>query len=76
MQHQHAFPVSYNLLGCVQVTSGGGCIGTIEGSFGKAGKFRVAFPDGLPQSSSDTDKAIALIFKRFVFDRDKRHMVQ
>lgn len=51
-------------------------MGTIVGSFGKSGKYRVDFPDGLANELSDDDKALTLAFKRFVFDRDKRHMVQ
>lgn len=61
---------------CVQVTAGCGTSGVITGSFGKSGKFRVSFADGLPQQLGDGDKALALVFKRFVFDRDKRHMAQ
>ena len=62
----------------MQVTAGCGRTGNIAGTFGKSGKFRVSFPDGLTstQELSDSDKALTLIFKRFVFDRDKRHMAQ
>lgn len=60
----------------MKVTAGCGTSGVITGSFGKSGKFRVSFADGLPQQLGDGDKALALVFKRFVFDRDKRHMAQ
>ena len=59
----------------VQVITANGNIGTIEGSFGKSGKFKVQFPGGvsLPASGST---AIQLTFKKFIFDKDKRHMAQ
>ncbi len=58
-----------------QVTTANGDVGTIEGSFGKSGKFKVQFPKGvsIPASGSNT---IQLTFKKFVFDKDKRHMAQ
>ena len=59
-----------------QVTAGCSKAGTIVSSFGKSGKIRVSFPDGIAQQLSDSDKVINLVFKRFIFDRDKRHMAQ
>lgn len=58
-----------------QVTTGNGDMGSIEGSFGKSGKFKVQFPKGIsiPASGSNT---IQLTFKKFVFDKDKKHMAQ
>ena len=50
----------------VQVACGSGQNGTITGSFGKSGKFRVAFPGGIAQQPTDSDKAISLVFKRFI----------
>ncbi len=58
-----------------QVTTANGDVGTIDGSFGKSGKFKVHFPKGhiIPASGSNT---IQLTFKKFVFDKDKRRMAQ
>lgn len=50
-------------------------MGNIEGAFGKAGKFKVAFPNGL-QSPADQTQEVTLQFKRFMHDPDKHHMVQ
>ncbi|KAL0044347.1 hypothetical protein WJX82_001339 [Trebouxia sp. C0006] len=64
-----------SLFSGMQVTTANGDVGTIEGSFGKSGKFKVQFPKGvsIPASGSNT---IQLTFKKFVFDKDKRHMAQ
>ena len=58
-----------------QVTTANGEVGTIEGSFGKSGKFKVQFPGGL-SSPAVGDNSIQLTFKKFIFDKDKRHMAQ
>ena len=61
---------------CMQVVTAAGERGTIEGSFGKSGKFKVAFPAGVAQPAADTPNALTLTFKRFIHDTDKHHMVQ
>jgi selenocysteine-specific elongation factor len=59
-----------------QVVTARGEQGIIEGSFGKSGKFRVAFPGGVAQPAAGASSSIMLTFKRYVFDVNKRHMVQ
>lgn len=55
----------------------GGQEGTIEGGFGKSGKFRVRWPGGAPAPApGQPPPRLLLRFKRFVFDSDKRRMVQ
>jgi hypothetical protein len=46
--------------------------GTIQSSFGKSGKFKLLFPGGIREANV----RVFLIFKRFVFDKDKRQMKQ
>ena len=60
----------------LQVATAHGEQGIIEGSFGKSGKFRVAFPRGVAQPAAGGNNSITLTFKRYVFDVNKRHMVQ
>lgn len=50
--------------------------GRIQGGFGKSGKFRVYFPGGITQQPSGQPSTIALRFKKYVFDKDKRRMAQ
>ena len=57
-----------------QVTTTSGAFGTIEGSFGKSGKFKVAFPEGIVPAPGH--KPVTLTFKRYIYDRNKRNMVQ
>ena len=57
-----------------QVVTATGEIGVIEGSFGKSGKFKVAFPDGAAAPAPGASQ-LTLTFKRYVFDMGKR-MVQ
>lgn len=59
----------------LQVTTQSGAIGTIEGSFGKSGKFKVAFPEGIAPAAPGQN-SITLVFKRFIYDQNKRNMVQ
>ncbi len=59
---------------CLQVTTPAGEVGTIEGTFGKSGKFTVQFPDGLRGDASATP--ISLVFKKLIFSPDKRTMMQ
>jgi selenocysteine-specific elongation factor len=49
--------------------------GVIQGSFGKSGKFKVHFPSGIALQPGQPSK-VTLVFKRYVFDPDKRHMAQ
>lgn len=58
----------------VQVSTAAGEIGTIEGHFGKSGKFSVHFPAGLREDMSATP--ISLVFKKLMFSPDKRVMMQ
>ena len=57
-----------------QVVTAAGEVGVIEGSFGKSGKFKVAFPDGVQPPAAGASQ-LTLTFKRYVFDMGKR-MVQ
>lgn len=57
------------------MTTQNGATGTIEGSFGKSGKFKVAFPEGIVLAAPGQN-AITLTFKRFIYDQNKRNMVQ
>eukprot|EP00898_Chlorokybus_atmophyticus_P005046 jgi/Chlat1/5542/Chrsp369S00410 len=59
-----------NLFSNLQVTAAGGRSGVIQGSFGKSGKFKVVFRDGIPPDSAG--QMLELRFKRYVFDPHKR----
>jgi selenocysteine-specific elongation factor len=59
----------------VQVTTATGEVGRIEGSFGKSGKFKVSFPSSFQLPTKEA-AGITLTFKRFLYDQDKRRMVQ
>ena len=71
-----------NIFTGLRVTASTGACGTIEGAFGKSGKFKVYFPDGLvPEGGGEgasTAKAdgagarITLECKRFLYDKEKR----
>lgn len=55
----------------------GGQPGRIEGGFGRSGKFRVHWPGGAPRPVPGAPPPrLQLRFKRFLFDSDKRRMVQ
>lgn len=58
-----------------QVITESGAVGTIEGSFGKSGKHKVAFPEGLVLAAPGHN-SITLTFKRYIYDENKRNMVQ
>ncbi|KAK9906478.1 hypothetical protein WJX75_002571 [Coccomyxa subellipsoidea] len=64
-----------SLFAGMKVTTQNGATGTIEGSFGKSGKFKVAFPEGIVLAAPGQN-TITLTFKRFIYDQDKRNMVQ
>lgn len=59
----------------MQVSTANGVEGTIEGSFGKSGKFKVAFSRSLAEAPL-TSNTITLTFKRYLFDQNKRRMAQ
>ncbi len=60
----------------MQVTTSRGEVGEIEGAFGKSGKYKVHFRDGIaPQEPGETIR-LYLRFKRFVHDKEGRKMVQ
>ncbi|KAL4858017.1 Selenocysteine-specific elongation factor [Chlorella vulgaris] len=61
----------------MRVAAWDGQEGRIEGGFGKSGKFKVFFSGGAPQvQQGQPPPRILLQFKRFIFDGDKRRMVQ
>ena len=57
------------------VTVANGENGVIEGPFGKSGKFKVQFPSGVSAPSAGSNN-LHLTFKKFVFDKTRRHMAQ
>ena len=59
----------------MQVVTQEGRLGTITGSFGKSGKFKVSFqtPITPPQPGCNS---IALTFKRFIYDPNKKALYQ
>ena len=57
------------------VTAADGKAGVIEGPFGKSGKFKVHFPSGVSASSAGSNN-LHLTFKKFIFDKNRRHMAQ
>eukprot|EP00887_Chlorella_sp_A99_P002875 scaffold6.g2875.t1 len=64
--------------GCrsMEVAASGGARGRIEGGFGKSGKFRAYFPGGVAAQRGGAPTRLTLAFKRFLFDSDRRRMVQ
>ncbi len=74
MHHIRAF---WGAAGMRVVAVPGGQEGRIEGGFGKSGKFKVYFPAGAPRTQQGSPPvAVWLTFKRFIFDDDRRRMVQ
>lgn len=62
---------------CVQVVTGRGESGIIEGSFGKSGKLRVNFPAGIsPAGPSNEDNTVLLYCKRYIHDTDRKRLKQ
>lgn len=59
----------------MQVVCAAGISGTIESSFGKSGKFKVAFDEKLPPISAENSR-VTLSFKKYVFDKDKKKIAQ
>ena len=61
----------------MEVVSGCGQRGTIEGGFGKSGKFRVAFRGPVAATAADGQPSrVVLSFRKRLFDADRRRMVQ
>lgn len=59
----------------MQVKTSGGICGTVAGAFGKSGKFRVEFDEKLP-ALTPANSRVFLTFKRYVWDKDKKHISQ
>mmetsp|Transcript_26113 Transcript_26113/g.85801 ORF Transcript_26113/g.85801 Transcript_26113/m.85801 type:complete len:561 (+) Transcript_26113:30-1712(+) len=60
----------------MQVVSANGEKGTVQGSFGKSGKFKMLFPDGIaaaPEGSGGIK--VTLNFKKYLYDTEKK-MIQ
>ena len=74
IEQRKIHPLHVPFCGHIQVKTSQGHEGVIEGSFGKSGKFKVAFNNGAPSdsSSSPEDRQLMLRFKRFVFEPDKK----
>ncbi|KAK9818119.1 hypothetical protein WJX72_007434 [[Myrmecia] bisecta] len=60
----------------MKVVTSAGEVGTIEGPFGKSGKFKVHFAGGVAPAAEGSAKQLTLTFKRYIFDHNKRHMAQ
>lgn len=64
----------------MEVVNGLGDRGRIQGSFGKSGKYKVYFPEGVAKRDAGGEEGAAagrltLRFRRYVFDKAKK-MVQ
>ena len=59
-----------------QVTTQEGQTGTIEGTFGKTGRFRVAFAEALRLSESPEQRVVTLRFRKYVFGPGQRRIAQ
>lgn len=61
----------------MKVWTNRGEVGTIEGGFGKSGKYKVYFPGGVaPQGEGIESIKLFLRFKRYVFDKEGKKMIQ
>ena len=58
------------------VVTGAGEVGTIESGFGKSGKYKVYFSKGVSNEESSGNIKLYLRFKRYVFDKEAKKMVQ
>ena len=58
------------------MTTTNGEMGTIDGTFGKSGRFRVSFPGGIQMSYEPDKRQVFLTFKTFVFDQGQKRMAQ
>lgn len=61
--------------GILQVVTQARCIGTIDGSFGKSGKFKVSFQMAIPLPEPGCN-TITLTFKRYIYDPNKKALYQ
>ena len=68
-------PRSQSLSFVSQVVTVQGERGILEGRFGKSGKFNVQFPTGVTAPAAGSN-SVRLTFKKFIFDKNKRHMAQ
>ena len=60
----------------MRVVTDRGEAGAIDGGFGKSGKYKVYFSDGIaPRENGETTR-LYLRFKRYVFDKEAKKMVQ
>jgi len=50
-----------------------GSVGVIESAFGKSGKFKVFFANG---TTKDTSGSLILNFKKYLYAKDKKKLVQ
>ena len=57
----------------LKVTTGAGDVGVLQGAFGKSGKYKVHFSNGVAEEArNDPASAVhklQLTFKRYVFDK-------
>ena len=60
----------------MRVVTDRGEVGAIDGGFGKSGKFKVYFSDGVAPRGNGETARLYLRFKRYVFDKDAKKMVQ
>ena len=65
-----------SLFAGMRVVTDRGEAGAVDGGFGKSGKFKASFSDGIaPRKNGETTR-LYLRFKRYVFDKDAKKMVQ
>ena len=62
----------------MEVQTGTGAVGTVAGSFGKSGKFKVSFRTAVSKEEQGNPEANKLVmrFRKYIFDDDKRAMRQ
>ena len=62
----------------MRVTTGAGDVGVLLGAFGKSGKYKVHFPEGVAEEARADDSSAAhkllLTFKRHVFDKSAKRL--
>ncbi|KAK3245444.1 hypothetical protein CYMTET_44986 [Cymbomonas tetramitiformis] len=62
-----------SLFNGMKVRTDDGAVGTIDGSFGKSGKYKINFPDGVPENAATAGhNRISMQFKRYMFDKSKK----
>jgi selenocysteine-specific elongation factor len=60
----------------MRVVTDRGEAGAIDGGFGKSGKYKVYFSDGIARRENGETTRLYLRFKRYVFDKEAKKMVQ